>query len=79
MPTTSTYAISWDNPIFNGYQPPQIRRGSREQLEQYIANTGELVYSTSTQQLFIGDNTTPGGILITGGGEGNYDFGPIIG
>jgi hypothetical protein len=81
MPTIPEFAIRWDNPIFQGYQPPQIRRGSREQLQQYIANTGELLYSDSTQQLYIGDDETPGGLLLTGGGGGignNFDFGTIL-
>ena len=76
--TTNTYAIRWDNSIFNGYKPLQLRRGALSQLGQYIPNDGELIYSSSTRQLFVGDNVTPGGILVTGGGGGgNLDFGSI--
>jgi hypothetical protein len=46
-------------------QPPlQIRRGHISSVTDYQAAAGELVYSTNTNQLFIGDGTTVGGILI---------------
>ena len=57
--------------------PSQQRRGTLAQVSAYVAAEGELVYSTSTKQLFIGDGVTPGGTVV-GGTTNNFDFGPII-
>lgn len=59
--------------------PLQIRRGPYENTSIYIAAEGELIYSTSTRKVYVGDGVTSGGILVTGGGGGgNLDFGSII-
>lgn len=55
--------------------PLQLRRGSEDKVVDYVAAEGELVYSTSTKQVYVGDGVTPGGTLIAGGGGGNLDFG----
>lgn len=58
--------------------PQQQRRGTLTQVQQYVAAEGEIVYSTSTKQVFIGDGVTPGGVLINSTATSNFDFGPII-
>lgn len=65
-----------DNPFFQGIAPKQLRRGSLAEVQNYVPAVAELVYSTSTNELFAGDGVTVGGIPITGGAS-NYDFGPI--
>lgn len=67
-----------DDPFFNGKLPHQTRRGTLTQIQNYVAAEGEIIYSTSTQQIFVGDGVTPGGVAITGGGGGAIDYGPII-
>ena len=69
-----------NDPFFNGIAPSQLRRGSLAQVQQYVPAAGELVLSTDTTQLYVGDGTTVGGLLIsstsTGGGGGtgtNYN------
>jgi hypothetical protein len=66
-------------PIYpNDYvQPPlQLRRSGIAKVSDYVAAEGELVYSTNTNQLFIGDGVTVGGILVTNAGQvGSLDFG----
>ena len=57
-----------NDPFFNGIAPVQLRRGSLAQVQQYVPAAGELVLSTDTTQLYVGDGTTVGGSLITGGG-----------
>jgi hypothetical protein len=49
--------------------PLQIRRGTDTAVLAYEAANGELIWSTDTQELRIGDGSTPGGILITGSGS----------
>jgi hypothetical protein len=46
--------------------PLQIRRGSTAQRLAITPLTGELVYDTTTGQLFVGDGTTLGGATTTG-------------
>jgi len=61
--------------------PFQIKRGSLEKVQAYVAAQGEPIYSTTTYQLFVGDGVTPGGVLVSGGGGGtggNLDFGSIL-
>jgi hypothetical protein len=60
------------------YQIPpfQLRRGSLAQVTNYVPAQGELVFSTSTNQVYVGDGNTVGGILVAGGGAGgDLDFG----
>lgn len=65
-----------DNPFFGGIAPKQLRRGTAAEVANYVPAVAELVLSTSTNELFVGDGTTVGGIPITGGAS-NYDFGAI--
>ena len=65
-----------NDPFFGGIEPKQLRRGSAAEVANYVPALAELVYSTTTNQLFCGDGTTVGGLPITGGAA-NYDFGPI--
>jgi hypothetical protein len=66
-----------NNPYFENKAPFQIRRGTIAQIQQYVPASGEFIYSTTTNQVFIGTGSTPGGILVSGGGGGNLDFGTI--
>jgi len=65
-----------DNPFFGGNAPKQLRRGTSAEVANYVPAVAELVLSTSTNELFVGDGTTVGGIPITGGAS-SYDFGAI--
>ena len=49
----------------------QIRRGLAADRTTITPAQGELLYTTDTKQLYAGDGTTPGGVLITGGGAAN--------
>lgn len=52
----------------------QIRRGTNAQRLTIIPLQGELIYTTDTKALYVGDGTTVGGTTVsTGGGE--LDFG----
>jgi hypothetical protein len=66
-----------NDPAFGGIQPTQLRRGTFAKVQNYVPASGELVFSTSTYQVFVGDGSTIGGHLVTGGGGGNLDFGTI--
>jgi hypothetical protein len=46
----------------------QIRRGPLADIESITPLSGEPVYSTDTDELFIGDGSTPGGIPVNGAG-----------
>ena len=68
-----------NDPAFNGFLPLQLRRGSLAKTQNYVPAEGELVYSTTTYQVYVGDGTTVGGWLVSGGGTGgNLDFGSIL-
>ena len=49
----------------------QIRRGTSAQLAVITPVIGELIYTTDTQQVYVGDGTTTGGIPVAVGGSGN--------
>ena len=68
-----------NDPYFGGNAPKQLRRGTLAEVQNYVPALAELVYSTSTNELYIGDGDTVGGLLISGGGGtgGNLDFGYI--
>jgi hypothetical protein len=55
--------------------PFQLKRGDLEKVQQYVPAVGEPVYSLDTNQLYVGDGATSGGILV--GSGTNLDFGPI--
>ncbi len=43
----------------------QIRRGTYAEIQTIIPQAGELIYATDTEQLFVGDGSTVGGISVT--------------
>lgn len=43
----------------------RLRRGTDIERESVVFAEGELVYTTDTKVLYIGDGTTPGGILVS--------------
>jgi hypothetical protein len=49
----------------------QIRRGTAAQLANITPVIGELIYTTDTQEVYVGDGSTSGGIPIAVGGSGN--------
>lgn len=49
----------------------QIRRGLEADRAAVTPDEGEFLYTTDQTKLYIGDGTTPGGVLITGSGIGN--------
>jgi hypothetical protein len=48
-------------------QKIQIRRGVEAQRASITPDTGELLFTTDNKQLFVGDGTTAGGLLVGGG------------
>lgn len=65
-----------NDPFFGGIAPKQMRRGSAAEVANYVPAMGELVMSTNTNQVFVGNGQIVGGIAITGAAN-NFDFGPI--
>jgi hypothetical protein len=53
-------------------QKIQIRRGVEAQRALITPDVGEPLFTTDNKQFFIGDGTTAGGILISGGSSGSY-------
>ena len=53
----------------------QIRRGTNTQRLTIIPLQGELIYTTDTKSLYVGDGTTVGGTAVSSGGGGELDFG----
>ena len=49
----------------------RIRRGTDAQRQNFTPEQGELIYVTDTQELYVGDGTTSGGLRITGNVEGS--------
>ena len=45
----------------------QIRRGTDSQRQGITPAEGELIYTTDTDKLYIGDGSTAGGIEVSGG------------
>ena len=57
----------------------QIRRGTEAERLTITPLTGELIYTTDTQLVYVGDNVTLGGILVSGGGgPGNYGNANVV-
>ena len=44
----------------------QIRRGTDNERRTLVASIGELIYTTDTKKVYIGDGTTLGGVPISG-------------
>lgn len=67
-----------NDPYFGGIAPKQLRRGTAAEVANYVPALAELVYSTTTNQLFVGTGNTVGGLLISGNTGGNLDFGYFL-
>lgn len=48
----------------------RLRRGTDAERQLITPAQGELIYTTDTKALYIGDGTTAGGIVVQGGGGG---------
>lgn len=48
----------------------QLRRGTNTQRQSVVFDEGELVYTTDTKSLYVGDGLTAGGTVIQGSGDG---------
>ena len=48
----------------------QIRRGTSATRTSITPDVGELIYTTDTKLVYVGDGTTAGGTVISGGGGG---------
>lgn len=48
----------------------RLRRGTNTQRQSVIFDEGELVYTTDTKSLYVGDGLTAGGTVIQGSGGG---------
>jgi len=46
----------------------QIRRGLEANRSAVTPDEGEFLYTTDQSKLYVGNGTTPGGVLITGSG-----------
>jgi hypothetical protein len=44
----------------------QIRRGLNRDRKSFVPAIGELIYTTDTDLIYVGDGVTPGGILVSG-------------
>lgn len=53
----------------------QIRRGTNSQRLGITPLQGELIYTTDTKALYVGDGTTAGGTSVGGGGGGGATYG----
>lgn len=51
----------------------KLRRGLEADRASIVFDEGELVYVTDTKKLFIGDNSTPGGVDIIASGHNHDD------
>jgi hypothetical protein len=49
----------------------QIRRGTAAQLAVITPVVGELIFTTDTKAVYVGDGTTTGGVPVAVGGSGN--------
>jgi hypothetical protein len=57
----------------------QIRRGTDAERLTITPLTAELIYTTDTQLVYVGDGVTVGGILVgSGGGNGNYGNANVV-
>lgn len=50
--------------------PLRLRRGTNAERLAYTPVTGELIYTTDTKLVYVGDGTTAGGVAV-GGGSGS--------
>ena len=52
--------------------PLQLRRGTNAQRLTITPLQGEIIYTTDTKSIYVGDGTTVGGTVIAGSGGGSY-------
>lgn len=52
----------------------QVRQGTNAQRLTIIPQSGELIYTTDTKEIYVGDGVTVGGVQVSGGG-GNSTYG----
>lgn len=55
----------------------RLRRGTDVQRQAIVPLEGELIYTTDTKELYVGDGTTLGGILVSA--EVSDDTSPVLG
>jgi len=53
----------------------QVRQGTDAQRLTITPQSGELIYTTDTKEVFIGDGVTVGGLPVSGGNTGPSDYG----
>lgn len=49
----------------------RLRRGTDAERESVVFAEGELIYTTDTKELYVGDGTTQGGVAAGGNGSGS--------
>ena len=54
--------------------PLQFRRGTESEIQNIVPSAGEPIWTTDTKNLYIGDGSTLGGNLISGGGSYNQSL-----
>ena len=52
--------------------PATAKNMTSAQRMAYILKPGELVYDTDLELLYVGDGTTPGGIVVESGSGGDF-------
>ena len=78
------YVISYQFPPTNYQAAPQPTEDTEDtsaaakpmpssERVSFVPKPGELIWDTTIGMLFVGDGTTPGGIVVEGGGSGG-DF-----
>ena len=45
----------------------KLRKGTDAERLSITPASGELIYTTDTKQIFVGDGTTAGGVFVGGG------------
>ena len=48
----------------------RLRRGTNAERQLITPAAGELIYTTDTKSLYVGDGTTAGGVVVQGSGGG---------
>ena len=70
-PTNYQHApVPTEDPEGDG--PATARNMTSAERASYILKPGELVYDTDLELLYVGDGTTPGGIVVESGSGGDF-------